>query len=90
MGDMADWQLENQMIDDLDPMTTNPEPMSPDEFKERMQKASEITYTFTTGLTQFDAESAHSEGDDLMCQVLRELGYGEGIDIFEQMEKWYA
>lgn len=33
---------------------------------------------------------AHVLADELMCKLLRELGYGEGVDIFEQMDKWYS
>jgi len=35
-------------------------------------------------------ETAHILADELMCKLLRELGYSEGVDIFEKMEKWYA
>ena len=37
-----------------------------------------------------DTEGAHWEADRLMCQVLTELGYGDGVKIFEEMSKWYA
>ncbi len=37
-----------------------------------------------------DEERSHAIADGLMCDLLRELGYGEGIDIFESMPKWYA
>ena len=37
-----------------------------------------------------DKEERHEAMDDLMCEVLREAGYGEGIDIFEDTAKWYA
>lgn len=35
-------------------------------------------------------EVAHILADELMCKLLRELGYGEGVDIFEKMDKWYS
>ena len=38
----------------------------------------------------WDIEKAHSQMDDLMCQMLRELGYDTGVDIFEVQEKWCA
>ena len=63
--------------------------MTPEEFKFAMMDASLTTYEFES-LHYFDHESAHLKMDDLMCQVLRELGYGEGIDIFRQSTKWYA
>ena len=37
-----------------------------------------------------DEEIAHSIADGIMCDLLRELGYGKGVDIFEDMPKWYA
>ena len=37
-----------------------------------------------------NTEMAHILADELMCKLLRELGYGEGIDIFEEMDKWYS
>ena len=53
--------------------------MTPEEFAQRMHDV----------LFQ-GPEEGHHEADDLMCQVLRELGYGAGIDFFERMGKWYA
>ena len=37
-----------------------------------------------------DPEELHIKADNLMCTVLSELGYGEGVDIFNRMEIWYA
>ena len=37
-----------------------------------------------------DVEECHAAMDDLMCEVLRSLGYGDGVDVFEAAEKWYA
>lgn len=37
-----------------------------------------------------NTEMAHILADELMCKLLREFGYGEGVDIFEQMDKWYS
>ena len=37
-----------------------------------------------------DEEECHMEMDRLMCDYLRMLGYGEGIDIFENIPKWYT
>lgn len=63
--------------------------MTPEEFAEKMQKARETT-GFIFGTEVPDIETAHENMDDLMCQVLRDLGYGEGIDIFCNADKWYA
>ena len=35
-------------------------------------------------------ETAHIVMDNVMCDLLRELGYGEGVDVFEDTPKWYA
>jgi hypothetical protein len=56
------------------------ENMTPDEFKARMEEV----------LLVGSCEYRHEDADDLMCEVLRSLGYGDGVDIFEKMEKWYA
>lgn len=38
----------------------------------------------------FDRELSHIEMDELMCKVLIELGYEEGVEIFRSTDKWYA
>ena len=38
----------------------------------------------------YDGEGQHQDADELMCSVLRSLGYGDGVDIFEKMHKWYS
>lgn len=35
-------------------------------------------------------ESMHMDMDDVMREVLTKLGFGEGVEIFEDTEKWYA
>jgi len=54
--------------------------IAPKEFKERMAHLAEID----------DKEERHSKMDDLMVEVLSQLGYEEGARIFENTEKWYA
>lgn len=41
-------------------------------------------------LSEVDAEMAHLEADDLLCNVLRRAGYSELVDEFAKVEKWYA
>jgi hypothetical protein len=31
----------------------------------------------------------HTEADDLLVKCLKELGYEEGLAIYERMNKWY-
>ena len=35
-------------------------------------------------------EIGHIHADELMCDILTQLGYGDGVKLFEQMEKWYS
>lgn len=35
-------------------------------------------------------ESWHRDMDNLMCRVLIDLGYGDGIDVFYDTDKWYS
>lgn len=37
-----------------------------------------------------DPEVSHAAADDLMCEALRGLGYGEGIDLFEESTTYYS
>ena len=37
-----------------------------------------------------DPEVMHGKADDLVCELLKSLGYLEGLKIYEKMEKWYA
>lgn len=54
--------------------------MGPEEFERRMREIADSE----------DREGGHIDADRLMASVLRELGYGEGVRIFEEMSKWYA
>ena len=37
-----------------------------------------------------DPEACHANADDLLCLVLKQLGYGEAVEIFDSLPKWYA
>lgn len=37
-----------------------------------------------------DAEAAHKEADEILCRVLNELGYGDVVEEWRQVRKWYA
>lgn len=56
--------------------------MTPEEFKEKMQEIKAERHD--------DPEVSHIAMDDEMCDLLRELGYGEGVDIIESTTRWYA
>ena len=56
--------------------------MTPEEFKKRMEMLSEKY--------EDDQEQVHICMDMLMCDTLRSLGYGDGIDIFNNTHMWYS
>ena len=58
---------------------------TPEAFAERMQ---EIRDRYSD--KNEDEECRHIEMDELMMSVLRELGYSEGVAIFDDTPKWYA
>lgn len=35
-----------------------------------------------------DMETTHGQADDLMCEVLRDLGYGAGVDVYLKLTRW--
>ena len=35
-------------------------------------------------------ETAHSEADKILCQVLTQLGFNELVSEFEKVPKWYS
>lgn len=37
---------------------------------------------------QTDPELAHSQADDLLCLLLRDLGFGDVVDEFEKLTRW--
>lgn len=37
-----------------------------------------------------DKERRHGAMDDLLCKLLSELGYQDGVDVFNRVDKWYS
>ena len=56
--------------------------MTPEEFKLKMQ-------TLVTKCGD-DPETLHVEMDKLMCELLTNLGYGDGVEVFNHQELWYS
>lgn len=54
--------------------------MTPEEFEQKMIEISMMD----------DTQDRHEAGDTLMQEVLTQLGYGSGADVFEEFDKWYA
>lgn len=59
--------------------------MTPQEFKGRM----ELLIEQYKG-KKYDPESQHGDADDLLCRALSELGFHEGVALYESLIKWYA
>lgn len=60
-------------------------PLTPEEFTKQMQEAFDVYY-----LEKDDEEEVHIVMDGIMCNLLRQLGYGDGVDIFNKTPMWYA
>lgn len=56
--------------------------MTPEEFKTKMEQLADEYFE--------DEETMHARMDDVMCDLLTDLGYGEGIDIFTLTPKYYG
>lgn len=41
-------------------------------------------------ISQIDVEISHIQMDNLMCDLLESLGYGDGVNIFRDAAKWYS
>ena len=55
--------------------------LGPDGFADQMRQLADGGY---------DPEGFHTNADNLLCSLLKNLGYTEGIKIFEMHTKWYA
>jgi len=37
-----------------------------------------------------DTESDHAKADDVLCDLLSELGYHDVVELYDRIDKWYA
>lgn len=37
-----------------------------------------------------DTEDAHFEADEILCNLLEELGYGDVVAEYRKVDKWFA
>ena len=37
-----------------------------------------------------DMEIAHADADDILCSLLKSLGYTEVVEEYEKVDKWFA
>ena len=54
--------------------------LTPEQFYNKMMEISESD----------DIEFKHMDADNLMCDLLRYLGYCKGVEEFISMDRWYA
>lgn len=54
----------------------------PQVFAEKMQQIADDP--------EMDTEQGHVRADALMCELLKKLGYEDGVAIYEAMSRWYA
>lgn len=66
----------------LNPKYRKQNPLTPEQFTREMLKLYKDYID--------DEECCHIEMDHLICGLLTDLGYGDGIYIFDQTHKWYA
>lgn len=37
-----------------------------------------------------DTDAEHKEADDILCDLLIDLGYADVVTLWKQVHKWYA
>jgi len=53
-----------------------------------IKKLDEILLKLDTNF--YDEEYSHKDADDLIIEMLKEMGFNEFADKFDKMSKWYA
>lgn len=71
---------EQQPLDVYDRWRALPKTMTPDEAVTALVPLADVT----------DLEIAHEQGDDILCALLRHLGYGDVVEAWDKIGKWYA
>ena len=52
--------------------------------------ARRITEECGVGYSLGDPEAEHVRADELLCELLKQLGYEKTVTAFEKVFKWYA
>ena len=61
------------------------------EFARQMRELAENNTYISNGVEkEIDSETFHKQADELICRTLRCLGYDIGINIYEQLPKYYS
>ena len=61
-----------------------------DEAKRIEKIRAEVIETLQQAAEWSDIENAHSTADDMLCLLLKALGYSDVVEAFDKVEKWYA
>ena len=54
----------------------------------RPTKPEEMAYMMRQLVDNDDNELRHARADELLCRVLRELGYEDAVEVFNGMRRW--
>ena len=54
--------------------------MTPEEFERKMKEIAKERHV----------DDRHYEANCLMANLLKELGYGNGIDVYDEFDKYYV
>lgn len=61
--------------------------MTPEEAKEYMQS---LVDEYLDENEDFDEEETHRQADYCLCELLKSLGQGEIVELYDSLPKWYA
>jgi hypothetical protein len=49
-----------------------------------------VVYTVDGYAKYYDAEDQHSNADDVLCELLKSIGYDDVVKAWQDVPKWYA
>ena len=58
-----------------------------EKYKKRLQ---EIIEEFESDPDNYTEESAHIDADNIICDLLKDLGYEDIVKIYNKIPKWYS
>ena len=85
--DDEDDESEDEEDDEDDEDDEEKEDESEDEKDNLKKKYVEL---LKTQQESHDREHAHTTADDILCELLLDLGYKDVVEEYEKIDKWYA
>lgn len=58
--------------------------------KEQQDLVSKTKKTLEQAKLNRDIEYAHVNADEALCELLKGLGFNDIVDLFDEVDKWYA